>query len=80
METSIFLSELIKLKNFRNIEISSIHSDSREVKKGSIFFAIKGNKFDGNNYIDMAIKKGAKIIVTEKKISPKKETRATKYS
>ena len=30
------------------------------------------NKFDGNNYIDLAIKKGAKIIVSEKKLSKKK--------
>merc|ERR1711966_115529 len=35
---------------------------------GNIFFAIKGNKVDGNNFITSAISNGAKIIITEKKI------------
>ena len=38
--------------------------NSSKVKK-IIFFAIKGNKTDGNNYIQNAINNGAKIIVTE---------------
>ena len=42
-------------------------------EKNNIFFAIKGNKFDGNNYIEDAIKKGAKIIVSEEKINLKKK-------
>ena len=47
---------------------SGLSFDSSKVRKNDIFFAIKGNKFDGNNYIDLAIKRGARIIVTEKKI------------
>ena len=65
METSIFLSELKKLKNFRNIEISSIHLDSREVKQGSIFFAIKGNKLNGNDFISVALDRGASLVVSD---------------
>ena len=60
-------------KKFGNIFFSGISFDSSKIKKNNIFFAIKGNKFDGNNYIDNAIKKGAKIIITEKKIKNKKE-------
>ena len=60
-------------KKYHKVSFSGFAFNSSKVKKNYIFFAIKGNKFDGNNYIDMAIKKGAKIIVTEKKISPKKE-------
>ncbi len=52
---------------------SGLSFDSSKVRKNDIFFAIKGNKFDGNNYIDLAIKRGARIIVTEKKIDKKKE-------
>ena len=55
-------------KKYSEIFFSGICFDSSKVKKNSIFFAIKGNKFDGNNFIDIAIKKGAKIIITEKKI------------
>ena len=47
---------------------SGISSNSASVKKNSIFFAIRGNRFDGNDYIEDAIKKGAKIIFSEKKI------------
>ena len=54
-------------KRYNEIFFSGIAFDSSKVKKDNIFFAIKGNKFDGNNYIDKAIKNGAKIIITEKK-------------
>ena len=59
---------------------SGISFNSSKVKKDDIFFAIKGNKFDGNNYIDVAIKKGAKIIVSEKKIAKKKKDVIFLYS
>ena len=50
-------------KSQSKIFISGISFDSSKVKKNNIFFAIKGGKFDGNNYISEAIKKGAKVIV-----------------
>jgi len=52
---------------YKKVSFSGISFDSSKVKKGNIFFAIKGSKFDGNNFIDQAIKKGARIIVSEKK-------------
>ena len=55
-------------KKFRNFFFSGISFDSTKVKKNNIFFAIKGIKFDGNNFIPKAIKKGSKIIISEKKI------------
>ena len=60
-------------KKHSEIFFSGISFRSSKVKKDNIFFAIKVNKFDGNNYIDDAIKKGAKIIVSEKKIIKKKK-------
>ena len=59
-------------KKFSNIFFSGISFSSSKVKKNNIFFAIKGNKFDGNKFIDEAIKKGAKIIVSEKENTKKK--------
>ena len=56
-------------KKFRKIFFSGISFDSLNVKKNHIFFAIKGNKIDGNNFIPTAIKKGSKIIITEKKVT-----------
>ena len=40
--------------------------DNKKIKKNYIFLAVKGNNFDGNNFIPLAINKGCKIIVTEK--------------
>ena len=55
-------------KKFKNIFFSGVSFNSTKVKKNNIFFAIKGNNIDGNNFIHIAIKKGAKVIITEKKV------------
>ena len=52
-------------KKFSNYEFSGISFDSRSLKKNDIFFAIKGNKLDGNNFIKQAIHNGSKIIISE---------------
>ena len=54
-------------QKFRKTFFSGISFDSTKVRKNYIFFAIKGNKFDGNDFVLEAIKNGSKIIVTEKK-------------
>ena len=54
-------------KEFSEISFSGISFDTSKVKKNSIFFAIQGNKIDGNKFIPHVIKKGSKIIVSEKK-------------
>jgi len=45
--------------------VSGITYDSREVVAGSMFFAVKGTRVDGHNYIDQVIEKGASVIVCE---------------
>jgi len=45
---------------------SDVCIDSRKVKKNSIFFAIKGEKFDGHKFIKQAIKSGAGTIIINK--------------
>ncbi len=56
-------------KNYKNFSFSGISFDTKSIKKNNIFFAIKGNSVDGNMFIPKAIKKGSKIIVTEKKVN-----------
>ena len=56
-------------KKFQKVFFSGISFNSAKVKKNDIFFAIKGNKIDGHKFISEAIKKGSKIIVSEKKIN-----------
>jgi len=53
-------------KEFHDLNFSGIAFDSNLVKKNYIFFAIKGNNLDGNQYIKDAIKNGSKIIISEK--------------
>jgi len=53
----------------KKIFFSGISFDSSKIKKNNIFFAIKGNKIDGNDFVPSAISNGAKIVVTEKKIN-----------
>jgi len=58
----------IELK-YKNWYFSGICFDSSKCKKDNIFFAIKGTKTDGNKFTNHAIKKGAKIIISNKKFS-----------
>jgi len=48
--------------------VSSVSINSRNIKKNSLFVAIKGEKFDGHNFIREVIKKGASaVMINEKK-------------
>jgi UDP-N-acetylmuramoyl-L-alanyl-D-glutamate--2,6-diaminopimelate ligase len=46
-------------------EIRGLSRDSRTISEGELFFAIKGEHFDGNEFIDEVIKKGASAVVYE---------------
>ena len=55
----------IKAKGEIDREVTSIENDSRKVKEGSMFFAIKGFTTDGTTFIPKAIENGAKVILVE---------------
>jgi UDP-N-acetylmuramoyl-L-alanyl-D-glutamate--2,6-diaminopimelate ligase len=48
-----------------DLEISGLAYDSRLVKPGSLFFAIRGEKTDGNRYVSDAVGRGAVAVVSE---------------
>ncbi|MBZ5653805.1 MAG: UDP-N-acetylmuramoyl-L-alanyl-D-glutamate--2,6-diaminopimelate ligase [Acidobacteriia bacterium] len=48
-----------------NPAVSGVEYDSRCVKQGSVFVAMKGETSDGNRYIDQALAAGAVAIVTD---------------
>src|SRR5262245_53441016 len=68
----MLLSELLadlpgaQVSGPRDIEITSIAYDSRAVRPGSLFVAIKGFHVDGYAYIPQAIDRGAAAVVLEK--------------
>lgn len=51
---------------------NSFTTDTRKIKKGSVFFALKGENFNGNSFAEEAIQKGAKYaIIDEEKYQTK---------
>lgn len=64
------LSHVLKSANLPDIskpgpEIRGVTEDSRDVKPGWIFVAIKGTQSDGGTFIPNALERGAAAIVTE---------------
>jgi len=71
------LNELIKVVEGdsilnSDIKIKDIKTDSRKIKKGDIFIALNGDKYDGHDYINEAIKKGAIACIIDKDIQNNK--------
>jgi UDP-N-acetylmuramoyl-tripeptide--D-alanyl-D-alanine ligase len=47
---------------------STFHTDSREVVEGGVFFALKGAEMDGHEFVPDAIKRGATVLIVERKM------------
>ena len=56
------------LDEHKDIDITGIAYDSRNVLPGNVFVCIKGFETDGHKYAEMAVKNGASLIVAEDKI------------
>ncbi len=61
----LYKSELVKVSGSTDIFINDIAFDSRKVKKGSLFVAVKGTNTDGHLYLHQAAESGAICIVCE---------------
>ncbi|RPH04424.1 MAG: UDP-N-acetylmuramoyl-L-alanyl-D-glutamate--2,6-diaminopimelate ligase [bacterium TMED144] len=53
---------------YPNVKINDISTDSCSIKKGSLFFAIKGSHHDGHDYINDAIKNNVSAIIANKEL------------
>lgn len=47
------------------LDSSGVTTDSRVVTPGMIFFALRGDKFDGHSYIDQALSRGCSLAVID---------------
>ncbi|MDR0985297.1 MAG: UDP-N-acetylmuramoyl-tripeptide--D-alanyl-D-alanine ligase [Endomicrobium sp.] len=65
-EIANIVSKKKKIKNQFKIPIKGISIDSRTIKKGEIYIAIKGKNYDGHIFISEAINKGAIAIICNK--------------
>ncbi|MES2205042.1 MAG: Mur ligase domain-containing protein, partial [Pseudomonadota bacterium] len=66
MLLSRLLAPYIAISENDDREITKLCLSSHGVTPGALFFAYPGEKADGRNYIEDAIKKGAVAIVAEK--------------
>lgn len=57
---------LISTSGKMSQKVKDVQFDSRKVKKGSLFVAVRGTQVDGHDYIQKAIDLGAACIVCEK--------------
>ncbi|MFQ6058690.1 MAG: UDP-N-acetylmuramoyl-L-alanyl-D-glutamate--2,6-diaminopimelate ligase [Anaerolineae bacterium] len=57
-----------ELQGSSDVEIEGLTHDSRRVRPGDLFVAIKGLNADGHDYIPEAIRQGAVAVVTEKEL------------
>ncbi|MEG1256303.1 UDP-N-acetylmuramoyl-tripeptide--D-alanyl-D-alanine ligase [Clostridium sp.] len=49
-------------------EFSTVVIDSRKVTRGDIFFAIKGENFDGHKFINVAVENGAELCIVHEEV------------
>ena len=70
-DSNMKLQELLRnikpstIEGNANVEITGVNIDSRKIKDGHLFVAIKGTQVDGHQFIGKAIELGAKAILCE---------------
>ena len=68
---NVVLSDVLYKVNLRlvngstSVQVNDIQIDSRKIKPGSAFVAVKGGLADGHKFIEKAIENGATVIVYE---------------
>ena len=61
-----------RLQGQPSANISGVAIDSRTIGVGEAFFAIKGDRFDGHEFVADALKRGAALaVVADEKLDPK---------
>ncbi len=63
----MLIKDLFPEYSATDLEISAIEIDSRLVKKGAVFFALKGHNTDGEKFVDSAFANGAAVAVVSRK-------------
>lgn len=51
------------------LESSGVCTDSRSIKENSLFFALKGASFNGNDFAQLALEQGANFAIVDEDIS-----------
>lgn len=65
MKLSDLLSDILEIPKHSDKNITGLALDSRQVQPGDLFFACKGTKLDGSQFINDALQKGAVAVLTD---------------
>ena len=49
-----------------DVTVSSVSTDTRTIEHGALFIAVKGERFDGNDYIEQAAQNGAAAALSDR--------------
>ena len=69
-QADLFAVEHVEALGFddaRGFAVTGVSTDSRSVKSGDLFVAIRGGKFDGHNFVTTAIEQSAAAVVVDQK-------------
>src|SRR6266446_955161 len=55
-----------RLSGSEELRVRRVCTDSRHVQAGDLFFALPGKRFDGHEFLDEAVRKGAVAVVVER--------------
>ena len=64
----IKLNQLISDLYSKYLDSSGVCTDTRTLKSGQIFFALKGPSFNGNTYAELALARGARYVVIDEPV------------
>lgn len=71
MKLDLSLSEIVEAINGEilvknnDTNFNKVSTDTRKIEKNNLFIALKGDNFNGNDYVIHATKKGASIIIVD---------------
>lgn len=57
--------EPVQIIGDADVEVSGVNIDSRKIKEGHLFVAMKGTQVDGHKFIPKALELGAKSVLCE---------------
>lgn len=58
----------VQTHNLKDVEITTVEFDSRKIKTGGLYVAMKGERFDGHDFIRDVEKRGAVAVITQEKV------------
>jgi UDP-N-acetylmuramoyl-tripeptide--D-alanyl-D-alanine ligase len=64
---------MIELIFQKYLEVRQVTTDTRNVRPNDIFFALKGDNFNGNDFAQQALDSGASMVVVDEEVNVSSE-------